>query len=85
MDPFNLNYENQFMPCECCRFKYSTSSATTSNGFKWTEKEIRERIFELSEKMAKSKWYNRGETLRRLRHWTEKLARYKELKEEFKS
>ena len=38
----------------------------------------------LAERIANTKWYNgRSGLVRELKHWTEKLARYKELKEEF--
>lgn len=81
MPPFNLNYENQFKPCECCKPRYMTATAT--NGFKWSRKEIEREIIYIAEKLAESKWYERGDLRRRLKHWTEKLARYKEFKEEF--
>jgi len=84
MPPFNLNFENQFMPCECCKLKYTTSTATATNGFKWTEKEIKREIIYFAEKLAQSRWYERGEIRRRMKHWVEKLKRYNDFKQEFK-
>lgn len=83
MPPFNFSYENQFMPCECCKIKYTTVTSTATNGFKWSEKECKEEILYVAEKLANAKWYERGDLRRRLKHWTEKLTRYKELKREF--
>lgn len=72
----------QFTPCECCRIKWTTTTSTAST-YKWSEKECKERILQLAEELANAKWYERGDLRRRLKHWTEKLARYKELKREF--
>ena len=83
MSPFDFSFENQFIPCECCKVKYTTSTSTATNGFKWSKKECEREILYIAEKLAKSKWYERGDLRRRLKHWTEKLARYKQLKEEF--
>lgn len=75
-----------FRSCECCKTRYAMATCTVTVGerHKWTEKEIKERILDLAEQMSQSKWYNRGDIRRQIKHWTEKLARYKELKEEFK-
>jgi len=78
-------YENQFMPCECCKIKYSNCT-TTFTARKWSKKECEEQILYLAERVATTKWYNgRSGLIKELKHWTEKLARYKELKEEFNS
>ncbi len=85
MPPFNFSFENQFIPCECCKVKYTTCTTTVTNGYKWSKKECEAMILDLAERLTKAKWYMRGDIRRQLKHWTEKLARYKELKEEFKS
>jgi hypothetical protein len=84
MPPFTFNFQDQFYPCECCKLRYTTATST-AGGRKWSEKECKEEILYLAEKLASAKWYDRGDLRRRLKHWTDKLARYKELKEEFKS
>lgn len=65
MPPFNLNYENQFRPFECCKPRYATGTAT--NGFKWSKKEIEAEILYTAGKLANSKWYERGDLRRRLK------------------
>lgn len=75
---------SEFQPCECCRIRYTSTTFTTSTPHKWTKKEIETRILELAVEIAKAKWYNRGDIRRQLKHWTDKLQRYNEAKEEFK-
>jgi len=79
----NELFNNEFQPCECCKIRYSSSTFTVSAPHKWTKEEIETRIMELAKEMADSKWYNRGNIRRQLKHWTEKLERYNEAKEEF--
>jgi hypothetical protein len=81
MLPFEL--QNNFEPCECCKIKYSYSTCTATTGHKWTKKEIESRLIELSVELSKKKWGMRGDTLRQIKHWTEKLERFNTLKSEF--
>jgi len=71
--------------CECCKPRM-VSSTFTVNTHKWTQKEIEERILEIAEELANASWWdgNRGSLRYELKHWTEKLKRFKEAKEDFK-
>ena len=77
-------YQIQDTHCECCRPKWTTITSTA--GFhKWTEKEIRAEIVEISLDLSKKKWYESKSYLReRLNHWCQKLDRLLEVKSEFK-
>jgi hypothetical protein len=85
MPPFTFNYENQFMPCECCKLKYTTTTSTATNGFKWSKKEIEREILHFAQELANAKWYERENLRRKLKHWTDKLARLKKYEQEFKN
>ncbi len=76
----------EFRPCECCKINWANVSTTFSVGkpFKWTRKDIEWEIIVTSEKLANARWYQRGELRARLKHWTDKLKKFNEAKEEFK-
>lgn len=59
--------------CECCSPRTFTFTSTIAH--KWTKKEIIDEIMYKSKLVADSKWYNRSERVRSLKHWTDKLER----------
>lgn len=67
--------------CECCR-PQMTEYTSTAITHKWTLKEIQDHIIELGKQLVTVRWYDRGDVRRRMKHWVEKLERYKEAKEE---
>lgn len=69
-----------FTPCECCNPRYTTCTATTH---KWTEKEIKEEILAIVEQLIEAKWYNKYHIRSNLKHWSKKLKKLQEVKEEF--
>ena len=78
-------FTSTFEPCECCRVRYTTVTSTASLGFKWSREEIEREIIQTASRLSRMKWYEpKGEIKARLKHWTEKLARFEEAKKEFK-
>lgn len=63
--------------CECCSPQMRTMTATTPH--KWTKKEIEEEIFYHVGQLMEANWWNRGERLRRLKHWMIKLETIRNL------
>ena len=76
-----FQYPPEFEPCECCKTRMVGCTFTTAR--KWTEQEVKDEVLHLADRLATAKWYERGDVLRRLRHWNGKLQKINEVKAEF--
>jgi hypothetical protein len=61
--------------CECCSPRMTTA---TSTSHKWTRKEIENEILYISKRVVESGWFSRGNKIRKLKHWVDKLERFNE-------
>ena len=80
-----LWFKNECRHCECCRPEMVSMTCSSGEPFKWSKEEIVREIIQTASRLSKMRWYEpKGEIKARLKHWTEKLARFEEAKKEFK-
>jgi len=79
---FNLDYINQFEPCECCKPKYGMTTSTFVC-HKWSKEEIENTLLELAKDLATCSWFDKGNIISNIKHWSAKLDRLNQAKDEF--